>query len=85
MTMDFNPMKAVGKAVLYGVVGAAMAFFAGTFFGIMGLLMFSAVSPTPPNYANAYLLVGLPLAGVVFVVVLAGSLVRDLRAAARQA
>ncbi|MBI2682453.1 MAG: hypothetical protein HYX26_04425 [Acidobacteriales bacterium] len=82
--MDFNPVKAFFKALFYAAAIGAMLFFAGTFFGIMGLLMYSAVSPIPPNYANAYMLVGLPLGCLAFLGVFVGSFLRDFRAAARE-
>lgn len=63
-----NPVKAVFKALLLGIVGAAMAFFAGTFLAIVTLLVIQVVTHKLPDYTVAYRFSGLAFAAVGFII-----------------
>lgn len=62
---------------LMGAAAGFAAFFAGTFLGIVGIMLTNGVLRTAIDYADAYRWVGLPLG--LLVLVLALSLLINLR------
>lgn len=54
--------------LLMSVASGFATFFAATFCGIVGLLIYSAATHRTPDYAISYRLIGLPLGLLVLVV-----------------
>ena len=74
-----NPVKTILKAMAIAVVSAAMAFFVGNFLGIAVIGIYGAVKHITPDYTIAYRIVGLSVAGVVFVTMFIGAIVYDFK------
>jgi hypothetical protein len=57
-------------SLLIGTAIGAMAFFIGTFLGIVGILFYNTAAHGSVDFADSYKLVGLPLGAVVAVLAL---------------
>jgi hypothetical protein len=57
-------------SLLIGTAIGAMMFFAGTFLGIVGILIYNSVAHGSVDFADSYKFVGLPLGTVAGVVAL---------------
>jgi hypothetical protein len=67
------PMARLGwfASLLMGLTSGFMAFFAGTFFGIVGIMVYNSTGHAALDYSLSYRRVGLPAGIVAGVVALA--------------
>jgi hypothetical protein len=74
-----NIARSFGKAVIFAIWGMAIMFFAGTFIGIMTLVIVGTVGRIPIDLTISYRIIGLSTAAMGFFAGFLFGFIRDLR------
>lgn len=74
-----NVVRTFGKAILFAIWGTAIMFFAGTFLGIVTLVIVGVVRHIEPDLTISYRIIGLSTAAMGFFGGFLFGVIRDLR------
>src|SRR3954471_21411071 len=83
--MRFSPVKTFFKALGLAAVCGAIGFFIGVFLSIVGVAVYGWLAKQQPDFTMTYKFFGDPFGALVFVVVVVGVWVRDLKRGAEAA
>jgi hypothetical protein len=79
VAMSFSPVRTFFKALGLAAVCGAIGFFAGVFLSIVGIALYGWLAKQQPDFTMTYKFFGAPFGALVFMVVLVGVWVRDVR------